>query len=226
MIVKFAFDLSRIWKHFGEGDFGLLSAYLGRLSPEENEARQAELKEQVRERGYGYKEVKGVWAGGHEYSLFVPGATREDVIWFGEEGWKPEAERMPQEAVIFVQGEGDAREVVLYDIKAGTPIETFVAMEVGLRDAWEGWTELRRHKFRFAPEKGGGKGREASSDVTSVTWHHYIPKDPPGGHLMAMGLGDWKNPKTCGSYIQDRIATKRKGVMDRVVIKKAKKETK
>ena len=210
MQVKFAFDLSRVWKYFGSDNFGLLTAYLKRLSPEENEIRQAELKEQIRKKGYGYKEMKGVWVGGHEFSLFVPGATWEDVVWLGEEGWKQEGEvRMPQEAVIFVQGEGDDRAVVLYDIVQGVPIEIFENLEVGLRDAWESWTELRRHKFRFAPEEGEEENREASLNARCVTWHHYIPKDSPGGFLMAMGLSDWKNPRVCGSYIQDRVIIKK-----------------
>ena len=102
------------------------------------------------------------------------------------------------------------REVWHYSLELQKPIEIFSTMEVGLRDAWTSWTELRGHQFSFAPEKAEDEdeNKKASMNIT-VEWKHYIPPDRPGGSLMAGALANWKNPRVCGHYIQDRVIIKK-----------------
>ena len=97
----FAFDLSRVFKWYNDKNFGVVSAYLGGKPKEENEQRQEELKKDVREMGYGYKEMLGVWRpdpespAEFEYSLFIPAISPEDTVTLGK--------KYGQYAVIFLR---------------------------------------------------------------------------------------------------------------------------
>ena len=59
--IKLSFDLSRVWKHFKDKGFGIVSAYSSKLSKKENNDNQIKLKKEVREKGYGYKEIKDLY---------------------------------------------------------------------------------------------------------------------------------------------------------------------
>jgi hypothetical protein len=82
-------SLSRIFQHVeGNKSFGVVSAFRDDLPMSENMNRHGELKQMVRDAGYGYIEMRGGYKGDQgfvqEYSLFVPGASRKSMIRFGE----------------------------------------------------------------------------------------------------------------------------------------------
>lgn len=145
MEVKFGFNLSRIWKHFKDGKFGIVSAYKGDLSKKENEERAGVLKKKVKELGYGYKEIKGKWTGETgvtvEYPLFIPSLSRKDAIVLGKE--------FEQEAVIFAE---KSEEAVLWDTISDKEIMTFKKLETNdpKEDAWQSYSEVKNKKFRYS----------------------------------------------------------------------------
>ena len=214
MQVKFAFNLSRVWQHFGEGSFAILTAYLSDLPAEENEKRLDELKGEIREKGYGYHDVEGVWKNPErdlaieiEDSLFIPGCTPEDAIWFGTEGWKDPADQKPQYSIIYAEGP----ENVTYHILATDEKVTWPKMFANFQEAWEAWSDDRGKRFKFGP---GDDSKTASQ--ASVEYRMFVPRDPPKSSLEAMALQGWKNPNAVNEYRPTR---------DKVVIKKAKDGT-
>lgn len=141
--VVLALNLSRIWKYFKDKNFGTISAYKTTLAPEENKKAQEALKQDVRSKGYGYKEMKGVYryadgTTGHEYSLFIPNIKKEDLIEIGN--------KYDQETVLYADPEKN--KIVLDFIKENKTKE-YDKMEIGLRKAWEAWTEFKNKQFSF-----------------------------------------------------------------------------
>lgn len=64
--------LGRLRQHVAGGrSFSTISAERSHLSSSENKSRMKELKQKVREMGYGYKKARGRWQGGSEASLVV-----------------------------------------------------------------------------------------------------------------------------------------------------------
>jgi len=82
-------SLSRIWQHIQDPSrsFGVVSAFRGEYGRRENEQRHDELKDQVRELGYGYIELEGGYKEEsgfvEELSLFIPEIRRNDLIELG-----------------------------------------------------------------------------------------------------------------------------------------------
>lgn len=172
----FAFDLSRIFKWYQDKNFAVLSAYLGSNSQEINEQNQKELKEDVREKGYGYKEMLGVWRpdpsapAEFEKALFVPQMKPEDAIELGK--------KYGQYAVIY--GTGDN---IILDFLGNEPNKVFDKFEVEHDSAWITWSEYKRHKYRFA----------------SVEWRLPLPPVPTS-FMEAQSLQSFLNPKDCQDY--------------------------
>lgn len=82
-------SLSRIFQHVeGNKSFGVVSAFRDDLPFEENMQRHGELKQMVRDGGYGYIDMRGGYKGDQgfvqEYSVFVPGASKKDIMKFGQ----------------------------------------------------------------------------------------------------------------------------------------------
>ena len=76
---------SRILQHVEEGgSFVVVSAFHGDLSAAENMKRHTELKEMVRKAGYGFIEMRDDPTNGQRYFLFIPKASKEDMIEFGK----------------------------------------------------------------------------------------------------------------------------------------------
>ena len=144
METKISFNLSRLLTHVKDRRFGVLSAFLAGKDKKENTASHKELKEKVRSKGYGYKELKGFWTGEsgkleEEYSLFVPNITFEDIKDLGK--------TYNQEAVIY--GNGD--EIILFGIKEDHIVKQYHGMETNdLNKAWESYSNLRNKSFRFS----------------------------------------------------------------------------
>ncbi len=165
MKTVFSFNLQRLWKHYKEGKFGIVSAYLYSLPKKQNEERSKKLKEQVRKLGYGYKEIRGIWKGDEgltfEYPLFIPNISVQDIKTLGKD--------FEQDAVIYSD---TPEKVVLYDIKADKEIITFEKIEIGGQEAWESYSELKGRKFRYS----------------EVEWHMPF-YDPTQANSMRWAIG-------------------------------------
>jgi len=82
-------SLSRIFSHIeGNESFGVVSAFRDNLSTTENKQRHSDLKNMVRKFGYGFIEMRGGYTGDQgfvqEYSLFVPGVSKKEIVEFGK----------------------------------------------------------------------------------------------------------------------------------------------
>ena len=82
-------SISRIYQHIeNDKSFGVVSAFRGDYSKNENMERHSDLKKMVRDAGYGFIEMRGGYNGDEgfveELSLFVPQVSRKDIIKFGE----------------------------------------------------------------------------------------------------------------------------------------------
>lgn len=84
-------SLSRIWQHVEEDDrsFAVIAAGRPEYSENEIEERYGNLKQDVRDMGYGYIEMLGGWKDDdgvviEEPSLFIPEIARRDAINLGE----------------------------------------------------------------------------------------------------------------------------------------------
>jgi len=141
--IKLAFNLSRLWKYYKEGNFGIVSAF-GNYSKAENKKRSDSLKKKVRDLGYGYKEMQGVWKGEEgivfEYPLFIPKLTPEDAKALGKE--------FEQEAVIFAK---TPEEIILWDTINNKLIATFKKLETSEgKEVWESYSKLKGKKFKYS----------------------------------------------------------------------------
>ncbi len=66
-----ATSLGRIYQHFTTGEFGIVSAYLGNFSEQENRQRNRELFGILKDAGIGYIPIIGTY-GAIEHSVFLP----------------------------------------------------------------------------------------------------------------------------------------------------------
>lgn len=150
MQIRIAFSLTRVWQHYQNKRFAIVSAYLGESSKEINEARAAALKVAVRERGYGYVEMEGHWietSGKYkgqellEYPLFIPDVTYDDAVYFGSGAYFPKEPRL-QQGIIFADGKTIALLKSAPNGGWSTEVE-FTAMQANLEAALQRWSELR-----------------------------------------------------------------------------------
>lgn len=82
-------SLSRIFQHVkSDNPFGVVSAYRGDLPIATNKQRHDELKKMVRDKGYGFIEMRGGYNGDQgfveEYSVFIPMVDKKDLIDIGQ----------------------------------------------------------------------------------------------------------------------------------------------
>ena len=179
MQIKYTFNMSRVLKHIEENTFGVISAYLGRLSLAENKVRQRQLKELVRSKGYGYKEIKGLWQSEksekleEEYALFIPKVSFEDIISFGK--------KFEQEAILYGNpNAGDDGEIILYDTKAGTIKHTFNGIHTNPNASWDLFSKIKNKSFKFS----------------SVVW--YMGDAPEKNSFITAMLSEaWKDFSKC-----------------------------
>ena len=155
MITKISFNLSRVFDHYQHKDFAILSAYRKDLSEDENLKRHEQLKNFLREDGYGWKEVRGVYKDKEgettiENGVFVPNLHPEVAIELGK--------YFNQEAIIFADGE----QIYLYFIADGETL-TWDKMESNFKDSWEAWSDYKGKEFKYA----------------SVEWHMATPPEKP-----------------------------------------------
>jgi len=149
--VRFAFSLSRIYRHFVGNPFAIISAYL--YEDPDNEERAARMKQAVRDLGLGYREIKGHWIepeGEHagedsiEYSLFIPGIDYQDALWLAQGGYY---DRKPQYSFIH----SDGQDVAEYVTRTEQPKQKFENFEANdLNRVWNYYSEYRGRKFRFS----------------------------------------------------------------------------
>lgn len=136
---------SRMIQHTLSNEFGILSAFLSTLSPEDNNARHKTLKQRVRGLGYGFIPAKGVWDGAAEMSLFVPNMSREDVATLAAE--------FGQEA--YVHG-ADGKYQVLHTDTGGVLSEGQTGEDFRQFDESESptaYTEVKDRKWKWIPKE-------------------------------------------------------------------------
>lgn len=92
-------SLSRIWQYVEDKNkqFGVMSAFRGKLNAKDNEIRHKELKDVVRKMGYGFIELKGGYEEEsgivEEKSLFIPSISKKELMDLGQ--------KYEQDSVIF-----------------------------------------------------------------------------------------------------------------------------
>ena len=198
MTTKLSFDLGSVWKHFKGKGFGIVSAYESGSSKKENNEKQEQLKKDVREMGYGYKELKGRWRTGKdddvqfEYALFIPSASKADLIKLGKKN--------NQYAVIYTEGDS-----IILDKLGNEANEVFTQLETGLKDSWISWSEFKRHKFKFS----------------SVEWEMPVPPVATN-FFSAMSLQSYSNDKGVTEYSRDlqrALSLNRESILSKVAQK-------
>ncbi len=145
MEIKFSFNMQRLVQHVKENNFGVVSAFLGKLDKKENIKRHKELKEKVKSLGYGYKELKGFWKGKdnvleEEYSLFIPKISFEDISKLGKD--------YEQEAIIY--GNSSEDDIILFSPMDSHTLRTFSKIETNSQEAWSAYSKLKNKSFKFS----------------------------------------------------------------------------
>lgn len=184
MQVRYAFSLSRVWRHYNEGTFAIVSAYRSDSSKEENEARAQSMKEATRKLGYGYVEIEGHWiekkgpqAGQDlvEYPLFIPGITFEDAVYLGTgDYYDGEA----QWSVIYADEES------IYEVRPDPDSPQIVAeypkLETNFQKTWDVYSRYKGKQWRYV-------GAE-------VTWKMIEPPPAePRGYAQARATAGWRD---------------------------------
>jgi len=143
--VLIAAGLSRVYEHMAHGDFAIVSAERQGSNEQDNATRTADLKESVRDLGYGFMPAVGGWKGVSENSVFIPNAKKEDAVELGK--------KYQQEAVIY----GVDGQYWLVDIKTGTetgpsPVENqFRHLDQGQESEY--YTQMKGRKWKLeSPE--------------------------------------------------------------------------
>lgn len=198
--VRFAFNLSRVFKYFKDKDFGVVSAFKGNLSDAENEYRSNKLKEYARKLGYGFREIYGVWKSADgattiEFPLFIPNLTKEDALKMGRDLYLPIAERLPQDAVIVAEGD----RIELIDCSSGAVLDVFDKIEFGWKQSWESWSQMKAPK-----EKDKGTGREWRY-YSSVIWDMAEPPEKVDSYFASLSHQSFKNEKSTSEYDHDWV---------------------
>ncbi len=173
MLIRYAFKMSRLWDHFHNSSFAVISAWLSGLKENENRHRHKLLKQAVRDLGYGYQEVLGYWKGVPEQTLFIPNISKQDAVTLGHGLFDEELPRA-QEAIVYADGE----RIYLLETEDGQSkvLDTFTQLDIGdMTEAWDAYSVLRGRTFKFG----------------SVEWDMVTPpKKNPGGFVG--GLVDQK----------------------------------
>jgi len=190
MKIVFAFSLSRLYDYFKNKPFAIVSAYLS--GDEQNEIRAAALKKAVRDKGYGYREIEGLWKekeGDHageflvEYPLFIPEVTLEDALYFASGDYY---DGKPQYSIIYSDGN-----TVMELRSNGAVLQKFEDFQANdLRETWEYYSKHRGKKWRYshyemvevppAHPKGWAEHRHAYSNNEKAPHDFYWRLDDAG----------------------------------------------
>jgi hypothetical protein len=175
-----ASGFARLVRHTLEGEFAIVSAFKSDLPIEENNRRTAELKQLVRQMGYGFIPGKGVWDGAAERSLFIPGMSEADV--------KSLAERFAQQS--YVHGDKGRYRIVGTDGSlygeglTGKDFHQFTDAEIkGLPPSETGHTETRGRswvwdeKRRQQPAAGEQSMGQEGEERTAATVYYRLSND-------------------------------------------------
>jgi len=105
--------LGRIYRHFAERNFGIMSAFRGGKAEKENMDRQWSLAQDLRKEGFGYIPIVGKWTGIAERALFIPNISTDAMLKLGK--------KYEQDAVIW----GSKGKANLIDPRKETTIMAF-----------------------------------------------------------------------------------------------------
>lgn len=201
-------SLGRIYKHFTDTGFAMLSADKWNLSDEENDERYEQLKADVKAAGYGYVPVLGKYTyqddeGGKkvasEDSLFIPDKPREEGADPLDDVLRELGIKWDQETVLIGHPGGH---VELIDPTTGDVDMSFDAFDV--KDVADAWSQLRT----------GGKSQRAKKFVFE-RWIAVIPNPRSFGEAVKMaGSGLIRDPKT---FLTQRPKSEVDRAVDRVL---------
>jgi hypothetical protein len=193
MLVKFAFNLSRIYEHYQRKRFAIISASRSDLLAPVNELRYKAMKKAVRELGYGYQEIKGYWKeqlGSEtgnvtiEWPLFIPEVTYQDALYLGRGQW-PGGDDLSQFSIVWADGT-DLQELQVNvnpprvikqfsgfaanklgpeDLKATAP-EVIKQKTDQLEHIWQGYSEHKQKPWAYVSWTMGEPPRPSAPDVS------------------------------------------------------------
>ena len=179
-----ASGFARMVRHTLEGEFAIVSAFKSDRPIQENNKRTAELKQLVRQMGYGFIPGKGVWDGAAEKSLFIPGMSEQEV--------KSLAERFEQQSYVHgdkgryrivgtdgsLYGEGltgkDFHQFTDAEMKGLPPSETGHTETRGRSWAWD---EKRRQQPAAGEQSGEQPGEQPGEGERLATVYYRLSND-------------------------------------------------
>ena len=126
-------SLSRVYRHFKEGEFGIVSAFRKELPDEENMARQFNLGQDIRRLRLGFIPVLGKWSGDNERALFVPQISKKQVLALGA--------RYDQDSVI--HGEKGTAEEILKNGDVRNVFKDFRVLSFDTDKEFDNYSALR-----------------------------------------------------------------------------------
>ena len=134
-----AMSLSRIYKHFKDGMFGIVTAWKDGKTKKENLESMYKLRGNINNMGYGYGiPTIGSWKGKIERSIFIPGISQADI--------QELAAKYNQDAYLH----GSDAYWVCYDVSGNKLHEGTEFKVSSIDDETENYTIRRNRKFQLA----------------------------------------------------------------------------
>lgn len=215
-------SLGRIYQHVVSNPkmkkWGVVTASRGELTSAENKQRNKDLEKELRELGYGFVHVDGMWqecrkpdteykdcpddmkVPTEEKSLFIPNISKEDVIALGN--------KYQQDSVLFADEETKAKgEATFIDSKSG---ESFNIGKFSPGKIAQGYSKLKGGQvFTFEPKDEPIKNEPNVQTKAEPNSQTMVSNPTQLKSLLPKGIADKmiKNPET-GKMIKIKSALK------------------
>jgi hypothetical protein len=180
--------LSRVFQYVEDDkkDFGIVSAFRGENSREENKKLHDDLKKRVRDMGYGYIEMKGGYQeeGGvvEELSLLIPNIKKEEIVKLGRH-YKQHSVMYKNDQDFYYIGTNESAGIgkVLMRFKKGEGQDN---LELAKHKVVQFFSQLRKgphagKKFVFnvkdEPQQQGGESEKSGESAAAA--HKHRPGD-------------------------------------------------
>lgn len=198
--------LSRVFQYVEDDtkDFGIVSAFRGENSREDNKKLHDDLKKRVRDMGYGYIEMKGGYQeeGGvvEELSLLIPNIKKEEIVKLGRH-YKQHSVMYKNDQDFYYIGTNESAGIgkVLMRFKKG---EGQNNLELAKHKVVQFFSQLRKgssrgKKFVFnvkdEPQQDGGDQKQ-SSETAAIAKRHRA------GDVWKTSSGLWGAMDNDGNY--------------------------
>lgn len=210
--------LSRVFQYVEDDnkDFGIVSAFRGENSREENKKLHDDLKKRVREMGYGYIEMKGGYQeeGGvvEELSLLIPNIKKEQIVKLGRH-YKQHSVMYKNDQDFYYIGTNESAGIgkVLMRFKKGEGQDN---LELAKHKVVQFFSQLRKgphsgKKFVFnvkdEPQQAAGGEQEKSGESAAAAHKH------KAGDVWKTSSGLWGAMDDEGNYeyFEDQEAARR-----------------